>query len=185
MREANQDAAALTGEGRHMRVPAEVLVEDHSEVARFSTRSQRCTSEVDGELGKRAQILAGSNGEQFKLRYVNFETVAMKIVAERSESGLHASDKGRQVRFWFRNDDLSIIGVLHNECIRRMKTQVVREGAEQKWPQRRALEDSLLNRARSRYFSLAIRASKADTLSVTVQVILKPRGVDAEGLEFF
>ena len=118
--------------------------------------------------------MSPADGEEFKLRYVNFQTIAKKVVTERSESRVHANDKHRQAGFWFRNHDLSIIGVLHYKCVRRMKTKVISKRTEQNRTVRRALEDPLLYGTRSRCFNLAIRASEANTLSVTVQVILEP-----------
>ena len=52
-----------------------------------------------------------------------------------------------------------------------MKTQVISKRTEQNRAERRALEDPLLYGTRSRCFNLAIRASEANNLSVTVQVI--------------
>ena len=66
-----------------------------------------------------------------------------------------------------------------------MKTQVICKRAEKNGAEGGALEDPLRYGTRSGCFNLAIRASEADTLCVTVQVILKPRNVYTERPKLF
>ena len=91
----------------------------------------------------------------------------------------------RNVRFWVRNNDLSVVGVLHDLCVAGVQAQVIDERAEENWAQARALEDALIDCQTRRSTTATIRASDANTLSMTFDIVFEPGSVDSEQLQFF
>ena len=86
----------------------------------------------------------GAEDNEFKLGYVNLESVEVKVVAEARQRVFQTRDKVRNVGFWARNNDLSVVGVLHDLCVAGVQAQVIDERAEENWAQARALEDALI-----------------------------------------
>ena len=72
-------------------------------------------------------------------------------------------DKMRNVGFRPRNNDLSVVGVLHDLCAADVQAQVIDKGAEENWAQARALEDALIDCQTRRSTTETIRASDANT----------------------
>ena len=64
-----------------MRVPREILIKDNSEVSHIGGGGQTGAAEVNRERRKSAQILSGTEGDKLKLCHIDFQSVAVKIVA--------------------------------------------------------------------------------------------------------
>ena len=68
---SGEDAAALTRDSPHVRVPRQVLVEDDAEIFDFSAWCQTRVLVHDFDRGEAAQILSGPESDELEFTYVN------------------------------------------------------------------------------------------------------------------
>ena len=123
-------------------------------------------AEFDREAGNVAQILRASQQHQLGFSCVNFEAVGLEPKVDGSQHCFHLPDHALHVRFFARDQNLCVIGVLCYHCVLGEQGQVVREDVIEQRAEFRVLKNADVVGKWGRLFNVTKIVCEADALCV-------------------